>query len=119
MLGWGGRGDTVSTRSLPPGGGSHGQQGQGRLEELEDRGEQVAEGETPGEEGEGRPGFLLGRLRRQVAGIATRSAWPPSGRRTMNPTKAYLVPVVVEQTSRGERSFDIYSRALEEGLGFP
>ena len=25
----------------------------------------------------------------------------------------YLVPVVVEQTARGERSFDIYSRYLE------
>lgn len=28
----------------------------------------------------------------------------------------YLVPVVVEQTSRGERSFDIYSRLLKERI---
>lgn len=28
--------------------------------------------------------------------------------------KNYLVPVVIEQTSRGERSFDIYSRLLKE-----
>ena len=28
--------------------------------------------------------------------------------------KDYLVPVVVEQTSRGERSFDIYSRLLKD-----
>jgi ATP-dependent Clp protease, protease subunit len=30
----------------------------------------------------------------------------------------YLVPVVVEQTSRGERSFDIYSRLLQERIVF-
>src|SRR5512139_238295 len=29
-----------------------------------------------------------------------------------------LVPIVVEQTSRGERSFDIYSRLLNERLVF-
>ena len=33
--------------------------------------------------------------------------------RTMN-----LVPIVVEQTSRGERSFDIYSRLLKERIIF-
>ena len=27
-----------------------------------------------------------------------------------------LVPYVVEQTSRGERSYDIYSRLLEQGF---
>ena len=32
--------------------------------------------------------------------------------------KSYLVPVVVEQTSRGERSFDIYSRLLNERIVF-
>lgn len=30
----------------------------------------------------------------------------------------YLVPVVVEQTARGERSFDIYSRLLKERILF-
>ena len=30
----------------------------------------------------------------------------------------YLVPVVVEQTNRGERSFDIYSRLLNERIVF-
>lgn len=30
----------------------------------------------------------------------------------------YLVPVVIEQTSRGERSFDIYSRLLKERIIF-
>jgi ATP-dependent Clp protease protease subunit len=34
------------------------------------------------------------------------------------PPTGYLVPVVVEQTSRGERSFDIYSRLLKERIVF-
>lgn len=33
-------------------------------------------------------------------------------------TKDYLVPVVVEQTSRGERSYDIYSRLLQDRIVF-
>jgi ATP-dependent Clp protease, protease subunit len=36
----------------------------------------------------------------------------------MEDPKSYLVPVVVEQTSRGERSFDIYSRLLKERIIF-
>ncbi len=32
--------------------------------------------------------------------------------------KAALVPMVVEQTSRGERSYDIYSRLLKERIIF-
>ncbi len=36
----------------------------------------------------------------------------------MREPKDYLVPVVVEQTSRGERSFDIYSRLLKERIVF-
>ncbi|MGA6182583.1 ATP-dependent Clp protease proteolytic subunit, partial [Stenotrophomonas sp. NPDC077421] len=36
-----------------------------------------------------------------------------------NRTKALnLVPMVVEQTSRGERAYDIYSRLLKERLIF-
>ncbi len=34
------------------------------------------------------------------------------------PTNSYLVPVVIEQTARGERSFDIYSRLLKERIIF-
>jgi len=30
----------------------------------------------------------------------------------------YLVPMVVEQTNRGERSYDIYSRLLKERIIF-
>ena len=30
--------------------------------------------------------------------------------------KMNLIPVVVEQTSRGERSYDIYSRLLEDRI---
>ena len=36
----------------------------------------------------------------------------------MTELQNYLVPVVVEQTSRGERSFDIYSRLLKERIVF-
>jgi len=32
--------------------------------------------------------------------------------------KDYMVPIVVEQTNRGERSFDIYSRLLKERIVF-
>ena len=30
----------------------------------------------------------------------------------------YLIPMVVEQSSRGERSYDIYSRLLKERIIF-
>jgi hypothetical protein len=40
------------------------------------------------------------------------------GRASVSDLKNYLVPVVVEQTSRGERSFDIYSRLLSERIVF-
>ncbi len=35
-----------------------------------------------------------------------------------NPAYGYLVPTVVEQTSRGERAFDLYSRLLKERIIF-
>src|SRR3954451_8386226 len=31
---------------------------------------------------------------------------------------SYTIPIVIEQTSRGERSFDIYSRLLKERIIF-
>jgi ATP-dependent Clp protease protease subunit len=34
------------------------------------------------------------------------------------PTASYLVPIVVEQTGRGERSYDIYSRLLKDRIIF-
>ncbi|MFL5736259.1 MAG: ATP-dependent Clp protease proteolytic subunit [Actinomycetota bacterium] len=37
---------------------------------------------------------------------------------TRSDMKDYLVPVVIEQTNRGERSFDIYSRLLKERIVF-
>jgi ATP-dependent Clp protease protease subunit len=40
------------------------------------------------------------------------------GKFTVDPITGALVPVVVEQTSRGERSFDIYSRLLRERIIF-
>ena len=36
----------------------------------------------------------------------------------MNEIKGYMVPIVIEQTNRGERSFDIYSRLLKERIVF-
>jgi len=36
----------------------------------------------------------------------------------MNPPMSQLVPMVVEQTSRGERAYDIYSRMLKERIVF-
>ena len=34
----------------------------------------------------------------------------------MKKTEAYLVPTVIEQTSQGERAFDIYSRLLKDRI---
>ena len=36
----------------------------------------------------------------------------------MNPITNQLIPIVVEQTSRGERSYDIYSRLLKDRIIF-
>ena len=36
----------------------------------------------------------------------------------LSPTNSGLVPIVIEQTARGERSFDIYSRLLKERVIF-
>src|SRR3954451_9788564 len=36
----------------------------------------------------------------------------------MQPVFDYLVPTVIEQTNRGERAFDIYSRLLKERIVF-
>ncbi len=35
---------------------------------------------------------------------------------TAEPMRNYLVPMVIEQTNRGERSFDIYSRLLKDRI---
>ena len=42
----------------------------------------------------------------------------PNQERKMNPIHNQLVPIVVEQTSRGERSYDIYSRLLKDRIIF-
>jgi ATP-dependent Clp protease protease subunit len=38
--------------------------------------------------------------------------------KNMTPTSLNLVPMVVEQTARGERAYDIYSRLLKDRLVF-
>ena len=35
-----------------------------------------------------------------------------------NPIRSYLVPTVIEQTNRGERAFDLYSRLLKDNIIF-
>ncbi|TCD02029.1 ATP-dependent Clp protease proteolytic subunit [Erythrobacteraceae bacterium CFH 75059] len=45
-------------------------------------------------------------------------AYGTQGRFTQDPVTGALVPMVVEQTSRGERSFDIFSRLLRERIVF-
>jgi ATP-dependent Clp protease protease subunit len=45
-----------------------------------------------------------------MSNLSSRSDWQPAG--------LGLVPIVVEQTARGERSFDIYSRLLKERVIF-
>jgi ATP-dependent Clp protease, protease subunit len=35
-----------------------------------------------------------------------------------DPMRNYLVPTVIEQTNRGERAFDLFSRLLKEGIIF-
>ena len=42
----------------------------------------------------------------------------PTGQFTHDPVTGALIPMVVEQSSRGERSFDIYSRLLRERIIF-
>ena len=38
--------------------------------------------------------------------------------KNMNDLVSALVPIVIEQTAKGERSFDIYSRLLKERVIF-
>ena len=40
------------------------------------------------------------------------------GRSVIEPIRNYLVPTVVEQTNRGERAYDLYSRLLKENIIF-
>jgi len=46
------------------------------------------------------------------------TAYGAQGKFSQDPITGALVPVVVEQTSRGERSFDIFSRLLRERIVF-
>ena len=43
---------------------------------------------------------------------------PPNSRSDWNPVGLGLIPMVVEQSGRGERSYDIYSRLLKERVVF-
>src|SRR5262245_16872678 len=67
---------------------------------------------------------LLGRFSPAAVGSATRAQAQPSrggGGEMRDPVDTYmnyLVPMVVEQTNRGERAYDIYSRLLKERIIF-
>ncbi|MBA3055316.1 MAG: ATP-dependent Clp protease proteolytic subunit [Sphingomonadales bacterium] len=51
-------------------------------------------------------------------GASGASAFGNQGKFEIDPVTGAMVPVVVEQTSRGERSFDIFSRLLRERIIF-
>eukprot|EP00741_Cyanophora_paradoxa_P014262 tig00020780_g13754.t1 len=58
----------------------------------------------------------VGRLGRPAAvADAQRTAQLACGRRHLSAT-SYLIPIVLEQTARGERSYDIFSRLLKERI---
>ena len=59
-----------------------------------------------------------GRRARGPPAAETQAARDRSRRRRHEPTMSQLVPMVVEQTSRGERAYDIYSRMLKERIVF-
>lgn len=45
--------------------------------------------------------------------------WPlqvAAGVHTGATTRSFMVPIVIEQTGRGERAYDIYSRLLKERI---
>ena len=51
-------------------------------------------------------------------GASSASVYGAQGKFSHDPVTGALIPVVVEQSSRGERSFDIYSRLLRERIIF-
>ncbi|OYU35201.1 ATP-dependent Clp endopeptidase proteolytic subunit ClpP [Novosphingobium sp. PASSN1] len=53
-----------------------------------------------------------------IFGGSGASVYGGQGQFSRDPMTGALVPVVVEQTSRGERSFDIFSRLLRERIVF-
>ena len=57
---------------------------------------------------------VFGRDNRKAAGLSERGDMRDPVDTNMN----YLVPVVVEQTNRGERAYDIFSRLLKERIIF-
>jgi ATP-dependent Clp protease protease subunit len=64
---------------------------------------------------------LLTRFARRYSPCMIAPSHPNQGRPMSKPTEYYnntLVPMVVEQTARGERAYDIYSRLLKERVLF-
>ncbi|QXC62735.1 trigger factor [Aquihabitans sp. G128] len=94
------------------------------LEWLIEQVELVDEGGQRDRSGQPRGRAPVGRRRRS----RSRRRGPHGGRRVNNPAfhdptsglraSNYLVPTVVEQTNRGERAFDLYSKLLKEHIIF-
>jgi ATP-dependent Clp protease, protease subunit len=76
------------------------------LDFLVDHAEIASKGESLRAEEDSGRGLHRGSLRASRAGAS------------MKQLTNYLVPIVVEQTARGERSFDIYSRLLQDRIVF-
>jgi ATP-dependent Clp protease, protease subunit len=57
-------------------------------------------------------------LRLKALDLVRASRGKTEGRALMSNTQANPIPVIVEQTTRGERSFDIYSKLLNERIVF-
>jgi len=58
------------------------------------------------------------RRRRREIGVKTNHHTGGRGSSSEDPSMSYLIPIVVEQTARGERSYDIYSRLLKDRIVF-
>jgi ATP-dependent Clp protease, protease subunit len=68
-----------------------------------------------------RPGFRTLRARQGPGGPAGLPHQPPGRCQRLKPmsdSRMQLVPMVVEQTNRGERAYDIFSRLLKDGIIF-
>src|SRR5262245_39651995 len=62
--------------------------------------------------------FLVSKIDCGLKWLLRRSSVKQRLRLNMNNPVAHLVPMVVEQTARGERAFDIYSRLLKDNIIF-
>jgi ATP-dependent Clp protease protease subunit len=53
-----------------------------------------------------------------MSGVLWQAGAPPTGALRQDPQDLGLIPMVIEQSGRGERAYDIYSRLLKERVVF-